>query len=1387
MRNVILGCGVATCAVMSLANTQIIQVQPTNTQAIVWVRTDQAGNCTYRISTSTAFSPLINDVNTTLFSGANSDARSGSLVNGKDHYFVAGARNSALASDGKLYSRALAAETLYYGGATCGGDAEVDFQFVTANLALGNTYTEQPPFHPNGFGNWGWPTVSWTDPTRIYVDPMTGVSIKRVTAPGWYGQQRGPVNFDASTGGAGWTNAVNILTGAGCTGTTATCAQTGNTNKIFVAMFGNNFTNGQPVIQQSAGYSTSDTYDDFLVMLSGVCSSSTTADCQVNICLPYFDSQTCNTATQTVTLSTTAGTVGFPAPGINQSGGVNQWSPQFQFGEWGGTAPLRGDFAASWGTVKTSGAAVTLNGTGNSYNYFNVKWRAGALIYIQGSGCVSGGTDICTLAASPATTQSLTVTETMNTLISANYRSMASGALIWKTTTNGTVTIGANYAYAYSALFQVFSEGDMRPCNPVSITVSFAADGATAITPVAGNFCFLPLQSANNRSSAGGALFLLIPLTGEVRLISMLFTPPGVNSGDATADQNTGGIAFPIAPWDSVSGLTIYGSGATPGGTISIFQGTYDTTKNFKAYAHPLWTCGTCFIGGTAAPGQDPTIAYPGGRWSDDPISYVNVTKPSQGKDLVSQIANTNPQYDAQIFLCSGLDRTVGGFAVAPCGVGQQDGFTLINGFNLSTGTLTSVGDSFSTWPGRMCGVHSSFISSVSPGYYALSCNPPTGASGFQVGINTSIAANISAGAQTVTPGSMSGIAVNRLLWIGTGGSQEQVAVTGVTASTFTATFANSHTGSSAVTGASTPMYSPYQVTAAEMWKSGGFSTDTSMTTSSPLDNCSLYSVPTFIQALGGTGNRCVKIRMPNVCSHFPSTVHELAKWPCPQNAHWSQPFTLTAGDQLLINSGGGESDLVASVTSVTDSVCGTQCLEVVLVRVIFPTATISNGWTAYMVPPLTQGSPGGYTPGAGIWAQLGSANLNTTWLSDPQAFAGHADPGTAPTAGNVSFVRSSIFGVPYHVRFNLPLANQAGNFNNANLIRSDGAFNGLTPSTTYQSYPSNEQYNAATNERRWFLDFHHMNGSVGSTSVETPAAVDAVSYSAVAGTQNVYQFSAIAGGISVSQINYKTRALQGYAGRYLLRDVSSAATGNLITDTTPFQICVALNPNECRTGASSGNVFVSVPNVAFVGGNCYTDWITENLPCAFYPATNAAWMAQMDGTESYGNFEFGRRLSMGLTGYGRQYQFNTLIAESTGTWGMFKADWADGIRSEVFMAKLPSFPPFNSVARNAFVNIPVQFGSGSAFAEVQFGYAENGFATGGIPYCTARQDLCNTSSAPGTPFNFESDVRTLATCTNGCTIQIPGASQRVLYYWMRRSTDGVNWINGSLGAIAVP
>lgn len=58
----------------------------------------------------------------------------------------------------------------------------------------------------------------------------------------------------------------------------------------------------------------------------------------------------------------------------------------------------------------------------------------------------------------------------------------------------------------------------------------------------------------------------------------------------------------------------------------------------------------------------------------------------------------------------------------------------------------------------------------------------------------TTIAAAVGAGAQTVTPASMAGIAAGAILTIDVGAKQEQVAVTSVTATTFTATFAQAHT-----------------------------------------------------------------------------------------------------------------------------------------------------------------------------------------------------------------------------------------------------------------------------------------------------------------------------------------------------------------------------------------------------------------------------------------------------------------------------------------------------------------------------------------------------------------------------------------------------------------
>lgn len=58
----------------------------------------------------------------------------------------------------------------------------------------------------------------------------------------------------------------------------------------------------------------------------------------------------------------------------------------------------------------------------------------------------------------------------------------------------------------------------------------------------------------------------------------------------------------------------------------------------------------------------------------------------------------------------------------------------------------------------------------------------------------TTIAAAISAGAQTVTPASMAGIVAGSVLTIDVGAKQEQIAVTSVASTTFTATFGQAHT-----------------------------------------------------------------------------------------------------------------------------------------------------------------------------------------------------------------------------------------------------------------------------------------------------------------------------------------------------------------------------------------------------------------------------------------------------------------------------------------------------------------------------------------------------------------------------------------------------------------
>ena len=72
-------------------------------------------------------------------------------------------------------------------------------------------------------------------------------------------------------------------------------------------------------------------------------------------------------------------------------------------------------------------------------------------------------------------------------------------------------------------------------------------------------------------------------------------------------------------------------------------------------------------------------------------------------------------------------------------------------------------------------------------------------------------------------------------------------------------------------------------------------------------------------------------------------------------------------------------------------------------------------------------------------------------------------------------------------------------------------------------------------------------------------------------GTTHVYQ-------VMGTTLHRKRLGTLATCGEHGLTDISSAATGDVITDQTRYTYCVANGGNECRSGSKTGNVYVSCP-----------------------------------------------------------------------------------------------------------------------------------------------------------------------------------------------------------------
>lgn len=1255
------------------ASTLDITVSGTTaTQAVVAYTPPDTSTCSIAVSETADASgnpqaPLVHDVDTRLFPGADQDNRPGNLFGNGTRVCVIGRRDAERATDGHYYSRALQANTVHYGKIACGASTAL-FTFQTTNIPLGLGYSDPWPTDPAAPGEWAAPSSPGSI-GETFVEPQTGAQIVRMTYPGfgWQQQLNRPFNTAYNQGqlpcdSAGpWTNPCNAFT-------TKSVASVGRST-AWLVLRNNSF---------SFGYGGSDpTYGFTLTQFQlSMRAAATLSGEQLDVCLSMNAGASCASPIQIVDLPTRPATI---TVGSNNPGavGIDPWlfdsNPHIS----------RWEASTATGRVTVTGATATRT----SGAYFSNSWTTGGsgrirLSTVSTTDACANGTEIgmsgggasLTLASAPGDGSYYYCAPDFAVMV----RRHGDGA-----GNSGTVSLNnAKFATLTGDAGGNAGSGSTNIC-----ATSLVGGGYLCMVPVAGGAADLSwTDPATGTTNMLGALQLNGKGTGTDQWRTYTACPPGSPATFSTIDdtQTTTPTWFCVA--NDKAGKTV------------VFQVQYTGPLTAQSFQNEGG------IGTTFVSSDNYSATYTNAVITD-------LTPSSLGKDVLSQMnafsgqtvdpamaCHSGPVQQGKFLIyCYYGQDTLAWFAVFdpgdrdPAHAGQPGGPRIV-------GTMSS----WNGGPGaanRWAVNHAVTDYGCCSGYFGFS------ASSIPAGTNTVGHTAVMVTTNDAISGTAKGCATygNPL---------------GFTGPNCTLININANAGS----------YEPYY------WTSVGSQGQTPGVPSIAQVGdlfCITDSVSSCRALSAGPYN---PVTNPNGSRETVQLIQKNA------NGHWV--FLRNAPSLIqgaIAIPGAGTKYLVAQSGAITTALP-------------YPGYPSSNGML-----------------GGSVFWDYAHDPLGQNTLRDPQFYDAHSStrPQVTIEAGNYPF---SPWAANYRVRhaaslpelFNAPVS----------LVASNPSFQGINGpalSNVWQSHPSVAGDNSTANESQAAFDLRPLEGFYGT------APNNADLYTNVSGQLWMVTYTAsgpdtLSGGTIT--LNRKIFATAASSGMHPLIDVSGP--GSVIDDTAAnsYKYCIVRKAGECVSGSRVGQIYVNAPGVVypFCQGNNVSgqtipqanDICVSNMPAA------GDGLIQFSTLYQDPNGAYARVLVKSLSGKVKSFIGTGGLMPLPSGWIAFNANYLDSLSRQNFLVKLPPFPTSDGLDRNTFLSMPLNLkpptGLGVTNAIVEFGYQEfNG-------YCTTRKETC-VADAPAVgaaPFHFEGENPAGAPCSSTCTIAIPAASQRILYYQVK-------------------